>query len=46
MIIWKKTEDLLEASRKWCPWKSILLTYKFNIRRGYMTCEETGWEFA
>ena len=43
----KETEELmLKSSRKWSPLKSILLRYKVNIRRGYTTCEETGWELA
>ena len=43
----KETEELmLKSSRKWSPLKSILIRYKVNIRRGYATCEETGWELA
>ena len=43
----KETEELmLKSSRKWSQLKSILLRYKVNIRRGYVTCEETGWELA
>ena len=43
----KETEELmLKSSRKWSPLKSILLRYKVNIRRGYATCKETGWELA